>query len=327
MLETETAMTCIYIIHENHEWTAPLRAELRRLDLPYREWFLDQGHLDLSIPPPEGVFYNRMSASSHTRDHRYAAEYTAAVLAWLEGHGRRVLNSSRALQLEISKVAQYTALAAHGIRTPRTVAVVGREQILQAAGTFGGPFITKHNRGGKGLGVRLFRSAAALRVHLEGTEFEQSLDGITLVQQYVEAPEPFITRCEFVGGKFLYALRADTSQGFLLCPADECQVGDAFCPTNERPTSKFQIIKNFDHPILARYARFLEANAIHIAGIEFIVDGKGEPYTYDINTNTNYNLAAESEAGVSGMRAIAMYLGSELAALPKTGGRQRQAAH
>jgi hypothetical protein len=31
-----------------------------------------------------------MSASSHTRDHRYAAELTAAVLAWLERHGRQV---------------------------------------------------------------------------------------------------------------------------------------------------------------------------------------------------------------------------------------------
>jgi hypothetical protein len=325
MLETETAMTCIYLIHENHEWTAPLRTELQRLSLPYREWFLDQGHLDLSVPPPEGVFYNRMSASSHTREHRYAAEYTAAVLAWLEGHGRRVLNSSRALQLEISKVAQYTALQAHGIRTPHTVAAVGREQILQAARTYNGPFITKHNRGGKGLGVRLFRSAAALQDYLEGAEFEPSLDGITLVQHYIEAPEPFITRCEFVGGKFLYALRVDTSQGFLLCPADGCQVGDAFCTTNETPTSKFRIIKNFDHPILTHYARFLEANAIHIAGVEFIVDDKGEPYTYDINTNTNYNPIAESEAGVSGMRSIAMYLGNELAALPKAGGMRRQA--
>ncbi len=319
-------MAYIYIIHENNEWTAPLRVELERLGLPYREWFLDEGRLDLSVPPPQGVFYNRMSASSHTRDHRYAVEYTAAVLAWLEGHGRRVLNSSRALQLEISKVAQYTALRRHGMRTPRTVAAVGREHILEAARTFNGPFITKHNRGGKGLGVRLFRSVAALQVYLEGAEFEQPLDGITLVQQYIEAPQPFITRCEFVGGEFLYAVRADTSQGFLLCPADECQTGDAFCPTSEVPTSKFRIVKDFDHPILTRYARFLDDNGIHIAGIEFIVDHKGELYTYDINTNTNYNPLAESAAGLSGMRAIATYLGSELEALPKVGEMPRQAA-
>jgi hypothetical protein len=80
--------------------------------VPWRDWFLDQGMFDLSKPPPEGVFYNRMSASSHTRDHRYAAELTASVLAWLAGHGRRVINGPRALDLEISKSRQYAALEA-----------------------------------------------------------------------------------------------------------------------------------------------------------------------------------------------------------------------
>lgn len=305
-------MAYIHIIHENDEWTAPLRQELDALGLPYREWFIDHGHFDLSVPPPQGVFYNRMSASSHTRNHRYAAEYTAAVLAWLEGHGRRVLNTGRALQLEVSKIAQYAALNAYGLRTPHTVAAVGREEIIQAARSFVGPFITKHNRGGKGLGVRLFRSVDALIEYTDSTEFEQPVDGITLVQEYIEAPEPFITRCEFVGREFLYAVRVDSSQGFLLCPADECQAGDTYCPTATPSTSKFKIVRDFAHPIVARYRRFIEANGIHIAGIEFIVDKQGELYTYDINTNTNYNPFAEGEAGFSGMRAIAEYLGKEL---------------
>jgi len=116
-------MPKIYIIHENDEWTEPLRIQLQKMGLPFEEWYLNEGRLDLSVSPPPGVFYNRMSASSHTRDHRFSAEYTAAVLSWLEGHGRRVINSSRALQLEISKVAQYAALHAHGIRTPRTISL------------------------------------------------------------------------------------------------------------------------------------------------------------------------------------------------------------
>ena len=60
--------------------------------LPYELWFLDEGHLDLARPPPQGIFYNRMSASSHTRDHRYGPEYTACLLAWLALHERRVVN-------------------------------------------------------------------------------------------------------------------------------------------------------------------------------------------------------------------------------------------
>jgi hypothetical protein len=49
--------------------------------LPWTEWFMHNGVFDLSALPPMGVFYNRMSASSHTRGHRFSAELTAWVLA------------------------------------------------------------------------------------------------------------------------------------------------------------------------------------------------------------------------------------------------------
>jgi hypothetical protein len=302
----------IYIIHENNEWTAPLLKGLDELGLPYEDWFLDKGVLDLSVEPPEGVFYNRMSASSHTRNHRYAPEYTGAVIAWLERHGRKVINSGRALQLEISKIAQYTSLNAHGIRTPKTIAAVGKEQIIEAAKKFSGPFITKHNRAGKGLGVQLFQNIDALKKYVEGSSFDEPIDGITLIQEYIQSDEPFITRCEFIGRKFLYAVRVDTSQGFQLCPADACQIGDAFCPVGEIEKPKFEIIQGFMNPILEKYEKFLEANGIHISGIEFIMDKNGEIFTYDVNTNTNYNPDAELKAEVFGMKEIARYLGDEL---------------
>jgi hypothetical protein len=317
-------MKKIYVIHENDAWVDPLRAAFAELDLPYSEWFLNQGVLDFSSTPPDGVFYNRMSASSHTRGHRYAPEYTAAVLAWLEQHNRRVVNNGRALQLELSKIAQYAALAKYGIRTPRTAAAIGRRQIVDAARGFNGSFITKHNRAGKGLGVHLFHDIDALAQYVESDAFEDSIDGITLVQEYIRAPEPFITRVEFVGGKFLYAVRVDTTLGFELCPADVCQVGDAFCPVGQSmsgaPTDaapRFRIVRDFSNPLIERYQRFISDNGIGISGIEFITDEAGGLYTYDVNTNTNYNSAAEAEAGLYGMRAIARYLGDELKKLDR----------
>ena len=54
----------IFVIHENEAWVEPLRAAFSALDLPYEEWFINEDSLDLSTSPPEGVFYNRMSASS-----------------------------------------------------------------------------------------------------------------------------------------------------------------------------------------------------------------------------------------------------------------------
>ena len=317
----------IYVLHENEAWVEPLREAFTDLGLAFDEWFLDGGVLDLESKPPEGVFYNRMSASSHTRGHRYGPEYAGAVLAWLERHGRRVVNDGRALQLEISKVAQHAALSAEGVQTPKTVAAVGREAILDAGRVLDLPFITKHNRAGKGLGVRLFRARDALVEYVASEGFEPPVDGITLIQEYIEPPEPFITRVEFVGGRLLYAVRVDTSQGFELCPADACRVDDAFCPAGdtESPASvvqaMFQVIANFGSragdefvfPLLARYERVLAAHGIQIAGIEFVLDASGAPFTYDINTNTNYNREAEATAGLFGMREIAAYLGGELA--------------
>lgn len=319
----------VYVIHENDAWVEPLRVAFKARGTPFTEWFLDQGVLDLRSAPPAGVFYNRMSASSHTRDHRYAAEFTGAVLAWLTRHGRTIVNGERALALEISKVAQYQALAAFGIETPATIAAVGKNNIARAAEKLGYPLILKHNRAGKGLGVRLLLSAAALDEHLASPDFEEPVDGITLVQRYVKAPAPFITRVEFVGGKFLYAVQVDTSQGFELCPADACQVDAAsmagVCPA-DGAAEKFRIVRDFDHPLIPQWEAFLAANDVGIAGIEFIVDEFGRSFTYDVNTNTNYNPEAEAKDGRSGMGAIADHLGRLLKAETASGSRQHAEA-
>jgi hypothetical protein len=305
--EDET-MSHIHVIHENDDWSRPLFEAIEAGGHTAVNWHMAQGLLDLGEAPPAGVFYNRMSASSHTRGHRFAPEYTAATLAWLEHHGARVVNGSGALELELSKVKQYHSLLAHGVRTPRTLAAVGRDAIVQAARAFDGPFITKHNRAGKGLGVRLFHDAVALQEYVDGSGFEPPVDGITLVQEYIEAPEPFITRVEFVGGRFLYAVRVDTSEGFELCPADACSIEDRACPVGEVGRDGFEIIEGFSHPLLPRYEALLARHGIQVAAFEFIVDTSGRDYTYDINTNTNYNPTAEARAGVDAMGELAGYL-------------------
>jgi hypothetical protein len=306
----------VHVIHENAAWLEPLARALGAERLPWRDWFLAEGVFDLSAPPPDGVFYNRMSASSHTRDHRYSAELTAGVLAWLAGHGRRVINGPRALDLEISKARQYAALEAAGIRTPRTILVAGRDRIVPAAHEYfaGAPVILKPNRGGKGLGVRLFHTAEALAAHVASDAYEPPVDGLQLLQQYIRAPVPVITRAEFIAGRFVYAVEVDTSGGFELCPADACAVEDAFCPAGETPRAKFAIIDDIEAALKQRYEAFLAANHIEVAGIEFIRDEAGTPFTYDINTNTNYNPEAEARAGRSAMSVLARFLGSALAA-------------
>ena len=320
-------MSRIYVLHENEEWVLPLRAAFDEQGLPYREWFLEGGRIALDAPPPEGVFYNRMSASSHTRGHRFAPEATRATLQWLELHGRRTVNGSRALALEIDKLGQYAALKAAGIETPRTVAAIGRDHVLEAAQRFGEwPLILKPNRGGKGLGVRLVHSPAAVEEALDDPA-AAPLDGVWLVQQYVPAPEPFITRLEFVGGRFHYAVRVDTSEGFELCPADACALPEAaLCPAGPAAAAggggaKVRGVYGVRPARVGRRARVLAAHGIEVAGVEFIVDGHGQPFVYDINTNTNYNGEAEARAKAQnsgfegGMARLARFLGEELLAL------------
>ena len=307
----------VYVVHENDEWVEPLRRAFDEHGIPHVEWFIDGGMVDLCGTPPEGVFYNRMSASSHTRGHRYAVELTAPLLAWLQAHGRRVVNGRRALQLEVSKFEQYLALQAAGVRTPETIAASGDGEIIAAAHALGhAPFILKPNRGGKGLGVRLFDSVAELERQL-GSYQDRSLDGIELVQRYVRPAAGSITRMEFIGGEFYYQVEVDTSGGFELCPADACEAGAQFCPApGQDAQNKFRLAtRPPDAELVARLQRFLRDNDAEIAAAEYVEDGRGKRYVYDINMNTNYNQQAERDAGNSrrAMHRVAGFLGEELA--------------
>jgi len=304
-------MKKIYIIHENDEWTSPLEEELIKLNAPYEKWHMNFNLIDTNQSPPLGVFYNRMSASSHTRGHRYAPEYTSIILDWLEYHERKVVNGSRALNLEISKSLQYKELKNEGIKIPKTFFAKGKKQLLNLSKNFERPFITKHNRAGKGLGIKLFDDLQKFEKHVNSSYFEESIDGITILQDYIKPKNNCIIRTEFIDKKFLYAVQVDASDGFELCPADDCDSEVEFCPANSSG-NKFMILENFSNNILNNYKRVLQNNNIDIAGIEFLQDSEGELFTYDINTNTNYNSVAESLSSHNGMKSIANYLYSEL---------------
>ncbi len=331
----------VHVLHENPDWFAPIGAALDAAGVPYEQWPLGDGMLDLGDRPPDGVFWSRLSASSHTRDHPYAKDHARGVLAWLEAHQRRVVNGRRALELEVSKVAQLTALRAAGFDVPRTLAVAGAADLPAAARKLPVPFISKHNQGGKGLGVRLFASHDEFGAYAESPDYQATVDGITLLQEYLPAAQPFITRVEIVGGSFVYAITADTARGgFELCPADACAVdayaADAAPPDAGQPDAAppdagqpdagppglFALREGFDHPIIGRYLDFARVHGVEIAGFEFIETTDGRMVTYDVNTTTNYNAEIESAAPRPALPEVAAFLGRLLAEGP-AGGRMR----
>ncbi|PTB86156.1 alpha-L-glutamate ligase [Pseudidiomarina aestuarii] len=308
-------MRSIVIMHENEEWVVPLHAAFKARGVEATEWFLDTGVVPYDSVPDDAVYYNRMSASSHTRGHRFAPELTRMALTWLEKNNRTVVNGTPALALETCKLSQYRALEAAGLHVPATRAVVGREQLVAAAVAFDQwPLILKPNRGGKGLGVARYDSVAALEQFVGSDAYAEPLDGIWLLQAYVRPQAPYITRAEFVGRRFVYTVQVNTEDGFELCPADVCDIGDAFCPATEEPAAneyKLTLTDRYnEHDIIRKLQGFLEQAQVDVAGIEFIESENGELMVYDVNTNTNYNSGAEQRAGGerTGMGALADYL-------------------
>ena len=318
-----STLPTIHVLYENPAWLPPL------LDGLAAEGFTDvrlielvEGVIDPLRPPAEGIWINRISPSSHTRGNSATIELGREVLFWLEAHGRRVINGSAAFEIELSKLRQDLLLNRWGIRTPRTVLALGAEAILEAAASFDGPFITKHNQGGKGLGIRLFESIEPLAQWLEDPSFDAGPGGKVILQEYIQAPEPFITRVEIVGGRFLFAMQSNTSDGFELCPSDACQIESAaapeVCPA-DGPASKFaKSPLTADDPLVIQYIAMCEGEGIDLAGIEFIEDENGQRYTYDINGTTNYSGVFAEQTGIDGMREVARYIRTEV--LPKVHG-------
>ncbi len=313
-------MSKIYVIHENEAWVHPLRTAFDKLNLPFEEWFIGNKTLDLNSVPPEGVFYNRMSASAHTRGHRFSPEMTENVLVWLERHKRKVINGRKALQLELRKSEQYMSLQDFGILHPKTIVSNDISSLPNAVDKLNKfPFIIKPNRGGKGAGVQLFQSKESLNKTIENNEIGESIDGIWLVQEYIQPAKGRIVRAEFVGGEFMYAVSIDASNGFQLCPADACNVEDLFCPAeNKSSSNKFEILDQYKNPDLNKYSSFLKSNNIGIGALEYAEDKNGQKWIYDVNTNTNYNSLAEekSETNKEGMIEIAKFLERELNQIP-----------
>jgi glutathione synthase/RimK-type ligase-like ATP-grasp enzyme len=296
----------IHVIHENPDWLPPFAKAFAARGEAFVDWNLSDGAFDLSSPPPAGLFYNRMSASAHSRGHRYSPEYASAVIAWLAAHDRPVINGPGAIALEVNKAAQLARLERAGVPVPRTVAALGAERIAEAAESFApGPVIVKPNRGGKGLGIQLFEDAGEAAARARAGTLPGSTDGITLLQDYVRTTDGSVTRAEFIGGRLFYAVRIDTGGTFELCPADVCAPEEAAATGGP----VFTVVENAVEPELEQaIGVFLRDASIDIAGVEFARDAEGRPYVYDVNTNTNYNPDAERAAGVSAPQALVDYL-------------------
>ncbi len=313
----------IHVLFENPAWLPPIEAGLAAEGFDCCLHEVWRGTIDPRERPAPGIWWNRMSPSSHTRGHTESVAMTREVIGWLEGWGRRVVNGSRAFELEVSKARQELVLHKHGIRSPRTLFGNHPDELIKLAAAFDGPFITKHNQGGKGLGIQLFESTEQLADHLASDFFDPGPNGQLVLQEYIRPAEPHITRVEIVGGRFLYAMNSSTEDGFELCPSDACQLpasapevcpapgaeGDEEIPLTRSGRPKFGPADvTGDDPLVKQMITLCQAEGLEQAGIEFITDAAGDRYVYDINGTTNYSSSMERHFGVDGMRELARHV-------------------
>jgi hypothetical protein len=313
-----TTLPTVHILFENPAWNPPLLAALEAAGFPVELHYLDSGAIDPSVAPPEGIWINRISPSSHTRSHSHTVAMAREWLFWLEVHGRRVINGSHAFELEMSKLRQDLVLRKYGVPTPRTVLATGREELVRLARTFDGPFITKHNQGGKGLGIQLFHGAEQFEDWIDSGSFDWGPDGKIILQQYIQPPEPFITRVELVGDRFLFAMRSRTDEGFQLCPSDACQLpvsNPDVCPIDGESDalpandSKFSLAPlGADDPLVQKLLALVQGENLEVAGIEFVEDAEGNRYVYDINGTTNYSGVLAKQIDIDGMTEVVRHL-------------------
>ena len=244
-----------------------------------------------------------MSASSHTRGHPFAKDQTRGVLAWLEAHGRRVVNGRRVLELEMSKVDQLVALRAAGFDVPRTIAVAGSARAGRGGPEAARPVHQQAQPGRQGPRRSAVRQPRRVR-RLPGVAraTRRRSTGSRCSRSTWWRPQPRITRAEIVGGEFVYAITADTARGgFQLCPADACAVGGRPRDRRSRACSRCGRASTPDHRPVRR--RSPAGTGSRSPGFEFIETADGRLVTYDINTTTNYN--ADIEAVGAALRACA----------------------
>jgi hypothetical protein len=308
-------MMHIHILYENEAWMPPLREALIRRGLPVKEHFVDGGYINIRSLPPRGIYVNRMSPSAHTRGHQGGVIFVREFLFQLEQIGYRVINGSGAFALEVSKLHQHAALETFGIKTPQTIGVIGKRRLKKEARKMSFPFITKHNQGGKGLGVQLFRDFDSFDAYLDGPEFVDGPDESTLLQQYIKPRGDIVTRIEIVDGRFLYAVAASTKQGFELCPSDACWPDELVAEEEPHPLFLHRKDITADDELVQHLINFCKAHKLDVAGIEWVEDEAGNRYVYDINGTSNYNSDVEAEHGIHGMDEIAGLCARELAAI------------
>ncbi|MGH7530198.1 MAG: ATP-grasp domain-containing protein, partial [Gemmatimonadales bacterium] len=286
---------------------------------PYTLLHAERHRFDPGSAPPYALVFNRMSPSAWRRGHGDAVFYTHHFLAYLEQNGVRVVNGTRAFQVETSKALQLSVLQSLGLPYPPARVIHNPTDAPAAAAELRFPIVVKPNVGGSGVGIRRFDAPADLAIAVANGGLELGPDHTVLVQEFIPGEAGRITRVEVLGGEYLYAIRVYASgETFNLCPADVCQTTDgaelvrSACPV-DAPRTGLRV-EGYDAPpdVARAVERIAAACGIEVGGIEYVIDERdGRLYYYDINALSNFVADAPRVVGFDPFARLADFLERE----------------
>ena len=270
------------MFYEHPQWFEALFATLDRRGLdwtpvPIQDHTFDPA--DTSLPAP--VILNRLAMSSFLRQEEHALFYSLAALDHWQGLGARVINGPSVLAYDTNKARQLSLFRKAGLDIPKTRVAHRREDVARLAAEIGYPVMVKVNVGGSGTGMIRYDTPEELEAAVADKLTPVGVDGVALIQEYVQARDARVIRCEVLDGKLLYALALDgAGSTFDLCPADVCMV--------DKPTIT---ISEFKPPAEMTRAveRVAAMSGLDVGGIEYMIDDRdGRAKFYDLNAMSNF---------------------------------------
>lgn len=275
-------MADLAVFYEHPQWFEALFATLDRRGLNWTPITIQDHTFDpaaASLPAP--VILNRLAMSSFLRQEEHALFYSLAVLDHWQGLGARVINGPGVLAYDTNKARQLSLFRRVGLNIPRTRVAHRRADVPRLAAEVGYPVMVKVNVGGSGTGMIRYDSPAELEAAVADKLTPMGVDGVALVQEYIQARDARVIRCEVLDGKLLYALALDgAGSTFDLCPADVCMV--------DKPTITLSEFK--PSPEIAKAVeRVAVMSGLDVGGIEYMIDDRdGVPKFYDLNAMSNF---------------------------------------
>ena len=303
----------IGVLDEHPDWLDPLYSVFDERGVPYEKIDISTFSYNPKLKECLPFYINRLSPSALNRGHESAFAFTLDYITHLESMGARVINGSHTVLIETSKAKQASILSTLNIPQPKTIVLNNITQIEKYISDFQFPILIKPNCGGSGSGIQKFENPDDLKSATDAGEIDIPVNGLFILQEFIQPRDGYIVRLETINGKLAYAMKVFTDGTFNLCPSDGCDVDRStpatddlgYCPSTPDSDVRFELYRNPPSDVVSAVERIVAHAGIECGGIEYTVGKDGQWYIYDINPLSILRASFKEEYGVDGWGMLA----------------------